>query len=516
MRKRPRSKNRFRTAGANALADVSFQAAETATSSPQGGPASALDTLDPKLEYVGGYGIANSTLERTLPSQLRDPRAPEVTFETYRQMLNDPEVCSDVRTLRDMALADGIQISPGIDRNLADDDAPEFARAVEMAEFVERNLVGLRKPLEDTLEGIVESALTYGHKTAEITWKLATGQDAGKLMLDRIAQKDYRTLDFVVDRFWNHLGFTARTPAQSVTTMTVIPREKFFHLALHEEDEDPRGRSSIRSVYTAWTFKCLTWPEYFRWLQNCALPSVIGVTAPKQPGDVQRNADGSKTAGGKALSPAEAMLQALLGLKSASVAIVPNGAQIEQLEVMGEGAGFERGINVADSQISKAILFQTLATSEAQFGTRAQSETHMGVLDMVVWWLKGRIAKALKSDLVEKIIRYNFGDEALRFTPQISLGDTERRDWATDAAAAVQLSSEITDSQWNAVTEQIGLPPPLPGEEPRGMARQAQIAEQSGKPVQTPVPPDNKRQAALRRFKPRAGAFVTVKMRRAA
>jgi hypothetical protein len=502
--KRSARRNRFRTNGANALKDApSVQALTIPASSPaNNGDYLTPSDFDPSLEYVAGYGQAYRALNRQIPAQLHDPKAPEVTFETYRQMVNDPEICSDVRTLVQMALGDGMQLAPAVEGKQVDEDAPEFNQAVEVTQFCERALSTLRKPLQETLAGIVEGALTYGHKTAEITWKLGTGVDANKLVLARIAQKDYRTLDFVVDRFWNHIGFAPRTPAQNLSAKAVIPREKFFHLALHEEDEDPRGRSSIRSVFTAWTFKCMTWPEYHRWLENCALPAIVGFTAPKQPGDVQRNTDGTVKTGAKPLSAADAMVQALLNLKNASAAAFPNGAEVSQLEVVGEGAGFERAINVADSQISKGILYQTLATSEAQYGTRAQSQTHMQVLDLMVWWLKGKVAEAIKCDLIEKAVRYNFGDEALRFCPMVSLGDSERRDWATDATAAVALSPEITDSQWSAVTDQLGLPQPLPGEQPRGMVRQQQIAEQR---VQTPAPQG--RQA----LRPRSGAFVSLK-----
>jgi hypothetical protein len=501
MGKRSR-KNRFRTVGANALKDAPSIQAAALTALPSNGGESSAPEFDPALEYVAGYGLAYSALERQIPAQAHDPRAPEVTFETYRQMLNDPEIVSDVRTLTQMALADGLQLQPAVEGKPVDDDAAEFAQAFEIAQFCERAISSLYKPLEETLEGIVEGALTYGHKTAEITWKLGMGPDSNRLVLARIAQKNYRTLDFVVDKYWNHLGFTPRTPALQLPARAVIPREKFFHLALHEEDEDPRGRSSIRPVYTAWMFKCMTWPEYKRWLDNCALPSIVGKTAPKQPGDVQRNPDGTAKTGGKPTSPAEAMRDALVNLKNASVAVLPNGAEVDQLDVVGEGAGFERAINVADSQISKGILYQMLATSEAQYGTRAQSQTHMQVLDLVVWWLKGKIAKAVKCDLIEKAIRYNFGDEALRFTPMVSLGDSERRDWAVDATAAVALSPEITDSQWNAVTDQLGLPPALPGEQPRGMVRQAQIADQQAQ---------NRPPQVQARTRPRSGSFVSVR-----
>ena len=106
MGKRSR-KNRFRTAGANALAEApSVQAALIPASPTNGGQSSAAADFDPGLEYVAGFGLAYSALERQIPAQPHDPKPPEVTFETYRQMLNDPEVCSDVRTLAQMALAE--------------------------------------------------------------------------------------------------------------------------------------------------------------------------------------------------------------------------------------------------------------------------------------------------------------------------------------------------------------------------------------------------------------------------
>jgi hypothetical protein len=197
-----RNKNRFQIAGANALKAAHLQTAALTVSPSSGGKSSAAADFDPSLEYVAGYGQAYGALERQIPSQAHDPKVPEVTFETYRLMLNDPEVSSDVRTLVQMPLADGMQLAPVVKGKPVDDDAPEFDRALEITQFCERSISYLPKPLEESLEGIVEGALTYGHKTAEITWNLVeSGVDRGRLLPDRLAQKDYRTLDFVVDRF---------------------------------------------------------------------------------------------------------------------------------------------------------------------------------------------------------------------------------------------------------------------------------------------------------------------------
>lgn len=455
-------------------------------------------------EYVVGFGQNNGLLAFPISAQPSDRFAPEVTFETYRQMMNDAEVSSDVRTLRDMVLADGVQLSPAFEGVAIDDGEPEFARAFEIAQFVQRSLDGLRKPLKKTLKGLLEAAIVYGHKTAEITWKNGVGIDRAKLMLDRIALKDHNSIDFVIDRFWNHVGFIPRQYTGQLTTGAIVPREKFLHLSLNEEDEDSRGRSSIRTTYTAWCFKALVWPEYRRWLENCALPSLVGKTAPKQPGDVQRNTDGTKKSN-TLVSAAESMGQALAGLKNASYIVIPTGAEVDQLAVAGDGEGFERAVQVADSQIGKGILYQTLATGEAQFGTRAQSETHMGVLDLLVWELKGEVADVIKNDVIRQIIRYNFGDDAMKFSPLVSLGDSERRDWSKDATAAAMIEPAITDSQWNAITTQLGLPAPQPGEEPRGKT------SMPTQPENQPTQPANKQEP--KRAPKDQGAFVTIKVR---
>jgi hypothetical protein len=84
MGKRSRKK-RFRIAGANALKDAPIQTAALTVSPSNSGQSSAAADFDPQLEYVAGYGQAYSQLERRIPSQTREPKAPEVTFETYRQ-----------------------------------------------------------------------------------------------------------------------------------------------------------------------------------------------------------------------------------------------------------------------------------------------------------------------------------------------------------------------------------------------------------------------------------------------
>lgn len=463
-------------------------------------------------EYLAPYAV--NPLTQTFPAQPNDPDAPEITFETYRRMMRDGAVSSAVNTLVRMVLADGMQIAPAFAGQQIADDQPAAARALEIADFVRRALSTARKPLPSTLGKLLKGALVYGHKAAEITWKLGEGNDAGKLVLDRVACKPHRLLDFALDAYSEHIGFVPRvsTPAD-LSGQRILPREKFAVLTLHEEDEDPRGESSLRAAYTPWLFKIHLWPEYLRWLQNCAQNAIIGKLPERKANEITR---ASVATGAVAKTESEALLETLLELKNASAGVVKHGTEFEQIAAS-ESDGFETGLAVADAQISKSITGQTLASNEAQFGTRAQSETHMGVLDLFVAWLKECLAEMVCADLVRKAIEYNFGPEALSYVPLVSFGDSDRRDWSKDAAAAAMLEGALTDSQWNQITTQLGLAQPLPGERPRresssNAATPAQNDAPPNEPKNQPAKPDSMATVNLLRARQsHTGTFITLR-----
>lgn len=476
MNAKARRKQKRQTHGANALS-LSAAAIDPEQVGMQKAPA-----FDSDQEYILGYGLSFGYGTQRIPAEKFDPRSC-VTFEMLGAMMNDPEVAADVRTLRDMVLSDGIELSPAYLDAIVGEESPEYARAVEIAEHCNRSMGGLRKSLKTTLESWIEDGLVYGNKTAEITWRPGEGLDAGRIVLARIACKDYRSLDIVLDAYSNHVGFCARsTGLSAASTRTIIPREKFLHLTINEKDEDPRGRSCVRPAFLAYDFKSSTWPEYYRWLQAAALPGLIGILPVNAKGDVQRNPDGTPKAGAKPNSAAETTAQALANIKNLGVAVLPNGMTVDQLESADDGHGFSDAIGTCDGQIGKAILRQTLATGEAQFGTRAQSQTHLDILDLVVWNLRGLVAQVLRADLIRQMVRYNFGEDAVAYMPLVSLGDSERRDWAQDATAAAAIAGELTDSQWNAITSQLGIPAPQPGEQSRSRA-----AAESMQPPATPA-----------------------------
>ena len=380
--------------------------------------------VDPTEEYVAGgsrwYGDNPLTLD-TLATGCS-----ELTAATIDQMMLDPQVASSVEMLVESALSDGVEAIPG-----ARDRDPRYAEAQEICEAWQRALkrVNLRSFLTQMLTG----ALTDGSKIAEVTWQLVDDpddEDDGRLTLRRLAVKERGVVRYVIDRFWNVLGFSTWFSEPTMGLRKLYPAEKFVWLSLHVHDEDPRGRSSIRAAYTPWYLKSRIPVQYHRFLDQLILPFFIGFTAPgaEKRNELLRAEDGTKTP----TSAANVMLEKLKLLKSMFAAVFPADAKVEVHKNDGTGDAFGTAYSVLDRQIVKGVMGQDLATSDSAYNTRAASKTHMSVFDYKVRALKNAPAEML-DELARRFTRYNFGaSAAANLSPIHSLGDTERRDWAAD------------------------------------------------------------------------------------
>lgn len=477
---------------------------------------------NPLREYVAGGDLASSTYNflKVLPpsqTEFTDCIDPKI----YERMLTDPEVNKCVRLLKLAILADGIAFQPSVKKG-----EENYEEAKRLADFVTRNFSRLDTPLRRTVEGLLD-AIVYGHKVAEQTYQYCKeGEDKGKLVHKTIKVKPRDTTAFVVDEFMNVKGllalntkYGARKGVSHADPASVLPRAKFVVLSINPKDEDPRGQSMLRAAVNMWDLKVQVWPEYLRWLLQCALPVLVGTTADfatieqARGGDNQpeTNEDGSA----KMVTAVDAMLNAMVNMRNRSAIAIPNGAKIETIETLGDGASFRGAINLFDEQIDTAILNETLATREGEHQSRSAAQTHHAILDLVVWWLKGIVRDMIESDLVRPLIRYNFGEEALMLRPKVSLGDSERRNFAEDAKAIAALCQAgfLSKSQLPEIDNLLVLPQrssendelvplrsalPQPGEE--GAVNQTQKATPTD-PAPKPTTSDSAKRNRKRRVK---------------
>lgn len=410
-------------------------------------------THDLTKEYVAAGGFFSTQLGFTLSALFLDDAEFLLGPGGFERLLTDPEVHKDITLLVDAILGDGLQLFP----NFTDDtaDAARAKLAASYTAFCSLNLFETpHRPFRETLNEAVKAALVTGHKAVEKTYRDYTDAEGRpRLVLDKLKVKPRNAVQFVVDPFWNELGMMVWDAAGQA----VVPREKFFIPTFDRRDEDPRGSApAMRAIYNWWLAKRTALPVALKRLEKKALPSVVGFTAPNEDDREVTDEDGKSST----LTSSENMAAKLAQLDNFSAAAFPNGATVRALDLSGNGSEFTQFIQMCDSQITRASLLQDLATNEGKYGTRAQAKTHMEVLALRIWNLKNTIGDAVRSDILKQVVYLNFGPDAVALTPVVTLGDTERRDWALDAQAASAIAPYVPDSVWAAICRQLGLPTP--------------------------------------------------------
>lgn len=424
-----------------------------------------------KNEYVSG-GFYNSDLNRILNNH-SDALTRAFGDKIIAKMLRDPEVKKCETVLKISVLNDGVTIFPAVSKPAALKPASEnetleekrerlarekeikrYELAEQYASFATRALKNIDGSFISVLEAMLD-AIVYGNKVAEQTYEEKYDSDFGKTVftLSSIRVKARDNIQFVVDKYNKVLGIYATIKIGNSTKQVILPREKFLILTFRGKDGDPRGTSILEAVYNAWNLKMQLWPEYLRWLLQCALPSVVGIASDKTDASVLRDAQGNiiRDENNNPLYESEVgkLLSALVQLRNSTAIAVPHGAEVKAISNQVSGDPFKGMRDALNEEIEMGMILQTLATSEGRNMSRAASQTHMSVLDLFVFFIKNLVIEMISNDILKPLMKLNFPDFDMSLLPKVSMGDTERRDWAKDAIAIATLykSGFIGDSQ---------------------------------------------------------------------
>lgn len=438
----------------------------------------------PQKEYVsngGYYALRTTTLSSSIDDLTSDIN------QAYEKMLNDPKISKCIYLLKIRVLGNGLDILPCYSESHVDYD--NAAAIANFCNIVIRELeIPLRKTLEQLLDGLV-----YGHKIAEVTWRDIEKEDRKYFIPSIIKVKKNGTVNFIVDNYYNILGFNHSTEGFYKNQTAVIEKEensdeykvkvsgkeypfiqkdKFIYFTFKPKDDDPRGQSILRSAYNAWYCKQQIHPEYMRYLMMCAIPLIVGTTPEEDEdtvstnilkdsdGNILYNDDGTT----QTMSDVEALMQALTSARNATAIAVRGGTKVQEIgagAANGGGAPFYSAFEFYNTEIEESILLQTLGTSQAVYQPKASAQIHMSTLDEFVFNIKQQLVDIISEGLFKKAILYNFGENYLKYMPVVSLGDTERRDFAKDATAVAALDKVgyLTDDQKIRLDVQLGLPP---------------------------------------------------------
>jgi hypothetical protein len=363
---------------------------------------------------------------------------------------------------------------------------PQVQMAQDVADFCERQICRVPK-FSLAMFQLVFEGLVYGNKVAEQVLEVAQGGvDADKWCLKAVKPKPRHALAFVVDPFMNQLGFLVAEPGKTnivnATTIVdmsqVIPREKFVVFTYRPHDDDPRGNTILDAALNGWDLKRRTWPEYLLFLMVSAVPGIIATLAANSDEQVVYEADGitpvMKDGEPLKISAAQFLLNLLAKMRNHQVAVAPEGTAFTLLEANTEGQAFTTALDHFSKEITLAILMQQLATKDSQHQSKGSTASQFRIVDLLVFWVRELAADMVRYDILKPLVRYNFGDDAANeLLPEVSYGDVEARDWATDATAMSSLAVNLTPSQWDYCTSTLGIPLPTNAERSfRAMSKQ--------------------------------------------
>jgi hypothetical protein len=429
----------------------------------------------PDKEYVAAAGRFSTLVGAALSTLFSDEAELRLGVRGYDALLTDPEIHKNVTLIVDAVLGDGVQLFSAFTDEKSDPAKAE--RAARVYELCRLNLFETpQRPFRQTLAEALKAALVSGHKVVEKTYRDYRGEGGRPLLvLDKLKLKARGATQFVVDPYLNVLGLQVWDGARLV----VVPRSKFFIPTFDRVDEDPRGSApAMRAAYNWFVAKRAGLPVCLKRLEKKAIPSTVGFTAEGEDAGLTLGEDADSK---DVRTPQQVMAHSLAELENGSAAafVGGNGAKVQVLDASGNGTEFRNFFEMCNGEITRAQLLSTLATNEGRYGPRAQSMTHMSVLDLRIWNLKNSLAEDVRGDILRDVVYINEGPDAVALTPAVSLGDTERRDWATDARAAAIIAPFVPDSIWAAICKQLGLPAPAEGESWPSRGRR-QGAEQQG------------------------------------
>jgi len=235
--------------------------------------------------------------------------------------------------------------------------------------------------------GIMENALEapyYGFIPMEVVWNKPKN---GAILPAAVIGKPPEWFQFNQD---NELRWVNReAPAVGVPV-----KHRKVILARHKATyKNPYGLALLSRVFWPVTFKKAGWKFFVAFAEKFGSPIVWG--------KVPRPNDETEFA----------KLAADLGnLIQDSVVITPEDSQVELIETKGSGQSspHERLVKMANNEISKAILSQTMTTEQGENGARSLGEVHKTVADDIILKDK-RMVEDMFNTLIRWILEINFG-----------------------------------------------------------------------------------------------------------
>lgn len=289
------------------------------------------------------------------------------------------------------------------------------------------------------LHGLVAhlmDAVAKGYAVAEILWD-TTG---GVWLPQAIVPREAHWFRFDADT-----GTQLRLVDGSVYGAEIAPYKMIVHTPPLASGIPLLG-GLARSALWAWVFKSYALRDWARFAEMFGQPIRVG-----------------KYHQGASPEDVAVLKQAAFSLGSDAAAVIPAEMMLELVESGSKSASAELYhtlIEYLDSQVSKAVLGQTMTTDDGS--SQAQAKVHNEVRSDIMRADVQAIVATLMRDLIAPVVRLNLGDDAP--LPKLSLPVDEAEDMQALAVQVEKLAAAGVAIGQDWVRERFGIPAPKAGE----------------------------------------------------
>ncbi len=199
-----------------------------------------------------------------------------------------------------------------------------------------------------------------------------------------------------------------------VLTALNIPLDDKVHFAVHRNDDGNLnlwGRPALRAAYTFWKFKQMGVRFWATAAEKIGCPSILAIFECKNDEQAKQRA-------------AE-LTEVLSHWQGGSSGAMGNIKDIKVVQA--QINDFDTLVNTCNAEIAYALTAQSLSTNQAEYGTRAQSDTHTLTFDTLI---KGDAygVQQIDQQLVTSFCQLNFPGAAV---PQYDIDSSDFADWNT-------------------------------------------------------------------------------------
>ena len=286
----------------------------------------------------------------------------------YKELLCDPHVFACTQSRKAGVLSLDWEINRGLDK---DQNAEEIEKLLKKLD--------LQKIISDILD-----ATQFGFQPLEIIWKR---DKSGHIMPERVTAKPPEWFCFDDD---NNLKFRTKENYYG----EVVPAKKFLLAQNNPSYNNPYGERTLSRVFWNVTFKKGGLKFWVVFTEKYGMPHLIG-----------------KHPRGSTKEETNSLADMLEDMVQDAIAVIPDDSSIEIQEASKSSSAeiYEKLIDKMNTEISKAILGQTLTTEIGSTGSYAASNTHMQVRQDIIDSDK-KLVEGVINQLIQWIYEINFAN----------------------------------------------------------------------------------------------------------